>query len=157
MGANLLLARIAFERGDLIRAKAHLRAELLMRPDSPRVILELSNLLIDVDEVRLGIACLKRLIQAEPKNVRAWQNLAVAECLRGRHDKGIDASLHALELCPTNIMVRHNLALAYVESGELHHAWDELTYALQLAPANRSLKRLQFRVRLLRILRAVGF
>ncbi len=149
-GANLLLAQLAVEQDDLIRAKAFLRAELMLRPGSPQILLDLSNMLLDLDEIRLAVACLKRLTQAEPENAKAWQNLAVAECMRGRFERGIEASLHALEIDPYNLAVRYNLALAYIESGELDYAWDELVYALRLSPRDPALKRLQFRARMMR-------
>jgi tetratricopeptide (TPR) repeat protein len=154
-GANLLLAQSAVRQDDLIRAKSHLRAELLLRPDSGRTLLELANMLLDVDELRLAVACLKRLTQSEPGNAKAWQNLAVAECTRGRFDKGIEANLRALELDPGNLMIRHNLALAYYEAGEPAYAWEETQYALKLAPHDRPLRRLQFRIRASRVLTAL--
>jgi Flp pilus assembly protein TadD len=58
--------------------------------------------------------------------VKAWQNLAVAECLRGRLGRGAAASLKALELDPGNVVVRHNLALAYLHSGDTRRAANNL-------------------------------
>lgn len=146
IGANLLLAQIAYQRQDLIRAKSYLRAELMLRPDSPQVLLDLSNMLLDVGETRLAVACLRRLIGSEPDNIKAWQNLGVAECLRGRFDQGINACIRALEIDPHNLSVRHNLALAYMDQGELAYAWEEITSALKLAPGDRLIRRLWFRI-----------
>lgn len=146
IGANLLLARIAYQRQDLIRAKSHLRAELMLRPDSPQILLDLSNMLLDVGEIRLGVACLRRLISVEPDNINAWQNLGVAECLRGRFEQGISACIRALEIDPHNLAVRHNLALAYMDQGELGYAWEEINSALKLFPGDRLIQRLWFRI-----------
>jgi len=145
-GANLMLAQIAVRRGDTIRAKSHLRAELLLRPDSGRILLDLGNMLIDVGELRLAVACLRRLAQAEPDNVRAWQNLAVAECLRGRHNRGVEACLHALDIDAGNVAVRHNLALAYIELGQFDYAAEEIAFGLRLNAADRALKKLRIRL-----------
>ncbi len=147
-GANLLLARLAMGDSDIILAKSHLRAELVLRPESSRVLLDLSNMLIDVGEVRPAIACLKRLTISEPQNIKAWQNLAVAECMRGKHENGILASMRAMTIDPGNIMVRHNLALAYMEIGEYSLARDELSHAIKLCPKDIRLRRLNFRLHL---------
>lgn len=147
-GANLLLAKLSLEENDLPAAKAYLRAEVMLRPACGHLLLDLANMLLDVREQRLAVACLRRLTQAEPANVKAWQNLAVAECARSRYDRGVSASLYALELDPGNIAVRHNLALAYMQSGQLDYAREELAHALFLCPRDRALKRLQFRLRL---------
>lgn len=155
-GANLLLAQIAIAGDDVIRAKAFLRAELVLRPESAKVLLDLSNLLIDVDELRLAIACLKRLTYAEPTNVKAWQNLGVAECLRGKHERGIDAFLRAMEVDALNVSVRHNLALAYLECRELVFAREEIEQALRIAPRDRALKRLMLRLRIASMRHRVG-
>jgi tetratricopeptide (TPR) repeat protein len=127
----------------------------MLRPASGQILLDLSNMLLDVGEIRLAVASLRRLTQSEPANVKAWQNLAIAECARGRYDRGISASLYALELDPANIAVRHNLALAYMQAGELEYAREELADALILCPRDRVLKRLQFRLRLLRLMHAL--
>jgi tetratricopeptide (TPR) repeat protein len=150
VGAHLKLAEIAYSADDLIRTKSHLRAELTLRPGSTGTMLDLANMLIDVDEIRLAVGCLKRLLLIDPKNVRAWQNLAVAECLRGRFGRGAAASVKALELDPGNVVVRHNLALAYLHSGDVRRAGEQLTAALKLAPHHRLLRRLRFRVAVVR-------
>jgi len=118
--------------------------------------LDLSNMLLDVAEVRLGVACLRRLLTLEPTNVKAWQNLAVAECARGRHDRGIDACVRALELSPGNVAVQHNLALAYLEIGRLDDAQREVRKAIETTPRDRSLGRLRLRINLACVRRALA-
>src|SRR6476661_6463408 len=54
----------------------HVRiAELMLRPEEPQTLLDLSNMLMDVQEGRPAIACLKRLVQLRPVHAKAWQNL----------------------------------------------------------------------------------
>jgi tetratricopeptide (TPR) repeat protein len=156
VGAHLKLAEIAYSAGDLIRTKSHLRAELTLRPGSTGTMLDLANMLIDVDEIRLAVGCLKRLLLIDPKNVKAWQNLAVAECLRGRFGRGAAASLKALEIDPGNVVVRHNLALAYLHSGDVRRAQEQLRFASRLAPSHRMLRRLRFRIGLVRVYCAIA-
>jgi predicted Zn-dependent protease len=80
--AHLRLGELYYRQRDLARARKHLRAEVLLRPQAPRVMMDLANLLADTGQNRAAIACLKRLVQAEPRNVSAWQNLAVAQFMR---------------------------------------------------------------------------
>lgn len=147
---HLLLARVALAQQQPDTAREELRAELQLRPDTPSVLLELADLLLDAKEIRPAVACLRRLTQLQPASRRAWQNLAVAECLRGRLSRGIDAAIRALELDPTHGVTRHNLVLAYIESGRLDAARIELKIARTASPADSSLGRLHFRLCLAR-------
>ena len=154
-GANLMLAQIAVRQGRLIHAKTHLRAELLLRPAAGPLLLDLANMLIDVDELRTAVACLRRLTVAEPRNVKAWQNLAVAECLRGRYDRGIDACRSALAIDSGSVAVRHNLVLALIDNNDFDLAAVELVEAFKLSAGDRALKKLKLRLVLLRPIRAM--
>ncbi|MGC4033861.1 MAG: tetratricopeptide repeat protein [Tepidisphaeraceae bacterium] len=145
-GANLLLAQIAVKQDRIPDAKTFLRAELLLRPGAGQILLDLANMLIDVSELRPAVACLRRLTAAEPRNAKAWQNLAVAECLRGRHHRGIDAGYEALDIDPGSVAVRHNLVLALLDLGELKRAHAELSAAFALSPRDRNLKKLKLRL-----------
>ena len=46
--------------------------------EDPEVLLGLASALMDNNEHRLAAASLKRLVQLQPKHVKAWINLAVA-------------------------------------------------------------------------------
>ena len=76
------------------------------------MLLDLSNLLMDNGQGRAAIACLKRMISIEPDNVSGWQNLAVAQFMRGQYDDGIDSCEEALRREPQNVLTLFNLALA---------------------------------------------
>jgi predicted Zn-dependent protease len=90
-GAHLHLARLHHRRKELFEARRHLRGELLLKPEEPAILLSLANLLMDTGEIRLASATLKRLVQIDPGNARAWINLAVAQFSRDRYADGIDA------------------------------------------------------------------
>jgi len=154
-GANLALARAAQMQGNLIAAKAYLRAELVLRPDSAGVLFDLANMLIDVDELRLAAACLRRLVQGRPKDVRARQNLAIVESLRGRYDRSIQIGIEALKIDPNNLAVRHNVALSCLLGRRFKDAASHLDIGLRNAPRDRALLRLQLRLRVSRCVNAV--
>src|SRR5204862_1780119 len=107
-GAHLHLGQAALSAKDLSSARHHLRAELLLRPEDPHMLKDLANLLMDVGEVRGAIACMKRLVVAQPDNTAAWQNLAVAHFLRARYDEGLESCHEALRCEPGNLAVTYN-------------------------------------------------
>jgi tetratricopeptide (TPR) repeat protein len=150
-GAHLRLAEAHYRKGELDPTREHLRAELLLRPEDTRTAMDLANLLMDVGETRAAAACLKRVVQKEPCNAKAWQNLGVAHFLRGRHGEGIAACQEAMRLDPTNLMAVHNLAMAL---GELRQ-YDAALATIRASAANESsnahLEKLELRLRMLRI------
>jgi predicted Zn-dependent protease len=81
------LGRISFRRGDLGAARNRFRAELQLRPDQPKLLLELANLLMDTGESRAALACLKWLVAMNPREVSGWLNLAVAQFTRGHYSE----------------------------------------------------------------------
>ena len=121
-GVHVTLARLALRAGDGDLARRHLRDELLLRPESPDLLHELGHLLLDTADPRSAAACFRRIVADRPTDARAWQNLAVAECARGRYDDGADASAEALRLDPSNLAALHNLALARADAGRLDEA-----------------------------------
>jgi tetratricopeptide (TPR) repeat protein len=150
-GAHLELARIHLRQHRLDDARQHVRAELLLRPQDPSILLDLSNLLVDIDDLRAAIACLKRLVQVQPSGAIGWQNLAVAQFMRRRFEEGIASTREALRLDPRNIMAIHNLALAYGQMRRYDDAIAQTRHGLELSPRNTALQALEFRLRLSRL------
>src|SRR6185437_8113151 len=87
-GAHLRLGEVHARRRELSVARKQLRAEVLLRPQDPALLMDLANLLGDTGQNRASVACLKRLVQIDPKSPSAWQNLAVAQFLIGRYNEG---------------------------------------------------------------------
>ncbi len=157
-GVHLRLAEIFHIRRDVSLTRRHLRAEMLLRPQDSRLLMDLSNLLADTGQSRGAVACLKRLVEIEPKNVSGWQNLAVAQFAMGRYDDGIASSRSALVVDPANTMVIYNLSLAHVHLGRYTEARVWARRGLRLDPEDISLQRLDLRTRILWIYGAVtGF
>ncbi|MDB5296792.1 MAG: hypothetical protein JWO31_2775 [Phycisphaerales bacterium] len=148
--AHLRLAALHHARGERALARRHLRAEVLLRPRDPRVLLELSNLLVDTGLARTAVACLKRLVAADPGHAQGWQNLAVAQFLSDRFDDGIASCQRCLAADPKNVMAVYNLALAHERLGRYEDAARWIADGLRLAPRDASLQQLELRVRVLR-------
>jgi tetratricopeptide (TPR) repeat protein len=124
---------------------------MLLRPVDPKTLMELSNLLVDVSESRQAVACLKRLVNIEPHNVSAWQNLAVAQFTRRRYFEGIASSQAALRLQPNSPQVLYNLALAYSHMHQFDLALSHVRRGLDFSPRDLALQKLELRLRVLRL------
>lgn len=150
MGAHLRLGELYFRRRELPLARKHLRAELLLRPQDPQVLSDLANLLLDTGQNRAAVACLKRLVQADPDSVRGWQNLAVAQFLTGRYEDGIESCHQVLRLSPRNATAAYNLALAYENLRRYEESLRWVKTGLKADPRDPALQRLELRVRVLK-------
>lgn len=149
-GAHLRLAELHHLRRDISAVRQHLRAEMMLRPQEPNLLLDLSNLLADTGQDRAAIACLKRLTQLAPSSPLGWQNLSVAQFLAARYDEGIESCRAALRLEPKNTSVLFNLAVACERQGRLARAGVWTRRGLEVEPDDASLQRLQLRLRFLR-------
>jgi Flp pilus assembly protein TadD len=149
-GAHLKLGELYYRRRDLMPARKHLRAELLLRPQEIRVLMDLANLLLDTGQNRAAVACLKRLVQADAQSVSGWQNLAVAQFMVGRYSDGIASCHEALRLSPRNATAAFNLALAYQHQRRYDEALKWIRRGLELDPRDNSLQRLELRIRVFR-------
>lgn len=149
-GAHLRLAELHHRRGERMLARKHLRAEMLLRPRDPQLLIELSNLLMDTGLTRVAVACLKRLVTLEPDNVDGWQNLAVAQFLTDKFEEGIESCRRCLLIDPHNLMAVYNLAAAYERTGDYERAAYWVGEGLRMSPRDSSLQKLELRVRVLR-------
>ena len=149
-GAHLRLAALHHARGERTLARKHLRAEMLLRPQDPAILLELSNLLVDTGLTRAAAACLKRLVAIDPDHAEGWQNLAVAQFLADRFEDGIASCRRCLAVDPKNVMAVYNLALAHERLRQYDQASYWVAEGLRLAPRDASLQKLELRVRVLR-------
>jgi len=148
--AHLRLAALHHCRGERTLARKHLRAEMLLRPDDPAVLLELSNLLIDTGLSRAATACLKRLVTIDPDNADGWQNLAVAQFQSERYEEGIESCRRCLSIQPRHAMAVYNMALAYERLRKYEQATYWVHEGLRIDSRDPSLQRLELRIRVLR-------
>jgi tetratricopeptide (TPR) repeat protein len=149
-GTHLELARLAWRKGDRAGTRFHLRSEHLLHCEDAHLLLGLANLWMDCGEDRTAIACLKRLIELQPKNSDAWLNLAVAQFRRGLYDEGIRSCRQVLSMDASNRLAMYNLALAHERQAQWDRAWEWAQMALELEPRDANLRRLELRLRVLR-------
>jgi superkiller protein 3 len=149
-GAHLRLAELHHRRGERSPARKHLRAEMLLRPTDPRVVIDLSNLLMDTGLTRAAVVCLKRLTAHHPDEPDGWQNLAVAQFLSGRYEEGIESCRQVLALDSNNLTAMYNLALAHERIGYYDQATFWVQQGLRIDPRDAAMQKLELRIRVLR-------
>ena len=127
-----------------------MRAELLLRPQDSQLLLDLSNLLMDNGQRRAAVACLKRMVAAQPDNISGWQNLAVAQFMRGQYDDGIVSCRQVLARDSKNLPTIFNLALACEQLGRYDRALHWVMLGLSIEPRDAAFANLKFRLRTLK-------
>jgi tetratricopeptide (TPR) repeat protein len=154
--ARLGLGKIECRRGDRITARRLLRAELQLRSDQPKLLLELANLLMDSGDTRAALGCLKWLVSVKPDLTSGWLNLAVVQFKRRLYEDGIASCLTALANEPGNTLAMYNLALANEHIGEYEIALNWVRQARRHDPVDMALQRLEFRLRFLLLRQATA-
>ncbi len=116
-----LKGQMLFEQGQLQESLPYLETAAKLLPDSPHILLLLSQVLIEVNDPesdRQALANLQRVVQAEPDNAFAWRlsataygrlgdkgmtslSMAEAALANGRFSEAKVHSKRALEILPT--------------------------------------------------------
>jgi len=154
--AHLQLARIYHARGRRVEALRHLRRELLLRPEEPEILLGLAEMLVQCEDSRAAIACLKRMVGGDPDHRDGWQALALAYCLNQRYAEGIASCRQVLRLDSANVVALHNLSLACQRLGQYRRALYWTARGLAVERGDVPLQNLRFRLRALLMCRRVG-
>jgi tetratricopeptide (TPR) repeat protein len=154
-GAHLRLAQICHRQRDVAGMQSHLRAELLLRPEDADLLRDLADLLLDTGDARAAVACLRRQVQVDEGDCKAWQNLGVAQFLIGRYADGIASSRQALRRDPRNTAAMHNIALAYCHLKQYPRAMLWTRRGMRLSPRDRSLRALHLRLVFLRMAKRI--
>jgi tetratricopeptide (TPR) repeat protein len=79
-------------------------------------------------------------LRLDPKDSKAYSNLATAYYDLGRPEDEFDALRKTLELDPANVVARRNLAYALAEAGRKQEAIEVLSEAVRLAPRRADLR-----------------
>ena len=82
----------------------------------------------------------------DPENVSGWQNLAVAQFMRGQYEAGIESCERALNRDPGNVLTIFNLALAYENVGRYGRALHWIRRGLEIDPRDPAFQKLEFRL-----------
>jgi tetratricopeptide (TPR) repeat protein len=150
-GAHLNLGRIYFQSQEHGKARRHLRNEHMLMPENPQVLMDLSNLLLDTGETTTALSCLKRLVDKEPGNANAYQNLAVAFFHCDRYEEGIAACKESLRCDSQHVMAMYNLAIAFEHLGQFDAALGWVRSAVAADPREAIFQKLEFRLRVMQL------
>ncbi|MGD8758080.1 MAG: tetratricopeptide repeat protein [Deltaproteobacteria bacterium] len=86
----------------------------------------------DIQKHKTEVEKYTKAIQANPKDVLAYHNRAVAYCRLGSHGQAVDDFTNAIKLDPKNAILYYNRAIAYGALGKPEQAIDDGTKAIAL-------------------------
>lgn len=123
-------------------------AEVQALMDDGRAALKQNN-------INLAIEKFQKVIDIEPKNVKALYNLGLAYRMIGNKGKAVEYSLKAVEADPNQPYVHQNLGFAYEDSGEIEKAMLEFEEELKRWPEDKNLAEIAAKLAVLRIERGL--
>ncbi len=82
------------------------------------------------DEFEIGLA--RAAVEADPRNVRAFQLLGQALTRVGRHQEALEADLRVTQLAPKDPVAYYNLACSFSNLEDLDGAFESLHRAFEL-------------------------
>jgi tetratricopeptide (TPR) repeat protein len=123
----------------------------MLMPENSQVLMDLSNLLLDTGETTTALSCLKRLVDMEPNNANAFQNLAVVYFHCDRYEEGIAACKKSLQCDPRHVMAMYNLAVAFEHLGQFDAALGWVRSALATDSCEPIFQKLEFRLRVMQL------
>jgi len=104
----------------------HLRAGLELRPDDPRLLALLGQLLSERGPAAEAVDCFRRAAHVQPGDASAWSNLGKACAAEARFDEADEAFDRALRLTPGDAWIGYNRALMLLKAGRSAEGWTAL-------------------------------
>lgn len=133
---TLMLARLAYAKGDIENARALMNEAIRQKPDYVDAVFMLSQLEIAVGNVDGAINSTINVIQLEPNNPARYFQLGVLELSKQDIERGALALEVAVQLDPQYANARYYLAFAYATLGRTVDAKVQLEKILETNPGN---------------------
>jgi len=131
---HYLLGRMAFEMGDLEKARVALVAAVAANPANSQAQLFLGNVLIGLGQAADAISALERAVELRPDHAPSVAALSTAHAAQGRHERALVEAMRAVRL-DSNVPEYHqHLAGLYATAGRLNEARAALINAMTLRP-----------------------
>ncbi|HET7730306.1 MAG TPA: tetratricopeptide repeat protein [Usitatibacter sp.] len=127
----LLEGGVLHDRGDLAGAAERFAQVAAARPAWPAGHLELGRVHLDRGDAAAALQAFQAATNADPKNVRAWNNLGIALQALERIDEAIRAFVHTLSLDPAYPLAHFNLARLYRLRGDRKRALEHAQAAVR--------------------------
>ncbi len=133
---TLMLARLAFAKGDIDEARKLMNEAIRQKPDYIDAAFMLSQLEIAAGNVDAAIDSTINIIKLEPQNPARYFQLGVLELSKQDTERGAIALQAAIQLDPQYANARYYLAFAYAKLGKTGEAKAQLEKVLETNPGN---------------------
>jgi protein O-GlcNAc transferase len=127
----LLEGGVLQDRGDLAAAAERFARVAAARPEWPAGHLELGRVHLDRGDPAAALRAFQAATNADPKNVRAWNNVGIALQSMERLDEAMRAFGHILTLDPDYALAHFNLARLYNLRGDAKRALEHAQAAVR--------------------------
>jgi protein O-GlcNAc transferase len=127
----LLEGGVLHDRGDLEGAARRFAQVAAARPEWPAGHLELGRVCLDRGDPAAALSAFQAATGADPKNVRAWNNVGIALQTMDRLDEAVRAFTHTLALDPNYPLAHFNLARLYKLRGDAKRALEHAQAAVR--------------------------
>ncbi|HET7729193.1 MAG TPA: tetratricopeptide repeat protein [Usitatibacter sp.] len=128
----LLEGGVLHDDGDLAGAAERFAQVVAARPAWPAGHLELGRVHLDRGDFAAALQAFQAATNADPGNVRAWNNVGIALQALERIDEAIRAFTHVLSLDPAYALAHFNLARLYRMRGESKRALEHAQAAVRI-------------------------
>ena len=125
---------VAFNEGDLLRAKSLSLEALKIKPNLRIALLTLSLVAIKTNDDKLNIFACKELLKLNPYNESAWINLSGTLHKISMCDESIEIANKALCFYPKSTGLLSNLATAYHQNKQIEKAISLYEKVLEIDP-----------------------
>lgn len=127
----LLEGGVLHDRGDLAGAAERFAQVAAARPEWPAGHLELGRVHLDRGDPAAALAAFQAATNADPRNVRAWNNVGIALQSLERIEEALRAFTHTLMLDPNYALAHFNLARLYNLRGDAKRALEHAQAAVR--------------------------
>jgi len=127
----LLEGGVLHDGGDLAGAAERFSRVATARPQWPAGHLELGRVHLDRGDPAAALAAFQAATRADPKNVRAWNNVGIALQTLERIDEAMRTFSHTLTLDPNYALAHFNLARLYNLRGDAKRALEHAQAAVR--------------------------
>ncbi|MDX9845697.1 MAG: tetratricopeptide repeat protein [Tenuifilaceae bacterium] len=117
VNATHLLFEATLEKGDTLTAKAFLRDGIKRHNDNEDLVLLLTDLLYNTNDIEGAVSNLDKVIARNPNNYIFPYTKGLIYQKMGHYNEAIDAYSEALRLAPDELAIYVNIATSYYNTG----------------------------------------
>jgi tetratricopeptide (TPR) repeat protein len=138
--AQINLANVLNEKGQVDQAIAHYREALRLQPKNADALYNIGTALLSKGQTDDAIAQFREALRVQPNHVNAHINLGFALLGEGQVAEAITILREATRMGPNDPLAHANLGVALQKDGQLDEAISQFLAALRLKPGDADLK-----------------